>query len=795
MHEFHPTRKLIISILLGLGGFGLSLFSIRFNNPPFSLTITWSYFLPLLAAMAFGPLYGLAAGVLGLGAFYPFLLYPNNGWGNLVNAAAVALWFPWYGYFSDQRRKKAALWNHPYVIHLHYAVFYLVFMRFLYPIAFSLNPPFWNPQAVLSMPVDVLEGIITKGVLIMYLMVIVDVALLQVNTIRGWFGLETWRESRNNGQIILYSILASSFLWYILVLFDRIFIDKTFPQGLLRVEEPHEILALVTFASAGFFAGTILCQYVSSRLKAEDEIRKNRESYQLIFDQAADGIFIADEHGNYIDVNESGCKLIGYTRDEVLHMNLRDVVMPDEKEQVGIQVKEINRGGLVVFERQMRHKNGAALPVEISARKLPDGRLQGLVRDISQRKQVEAALKSTNELLAEFIQHSPIFAYIKEVTPTQSLTLQASENFLDMIGIAGSQMVGKTMYDLFPAEFAAKMTTDDWSVVSSDTVLTMEEKLNGRSYTTIKFPIHQGQRSFLAGYTIEITEQKRIQEQLQANQIELQRLLEETELSRRVLLSLVEDQKEAEEQIRKLNAGLEQRVTERTLQLAAANKELEAFAYSVSHDLRAPLRALEGFSTALAEDYAGQLDAHGQDYLARIREASRRMNQLINDLLTLSRVTRVEFNPMQVNLSELARSIANDLSAQAPERSVGFEIMDGITVAGDTNLVKIALENLLSNAVKFTGKCEPALIQVGVLQKGGERVFFVKDNGTGFDMQYAEKLFIPFQRLHSAQDYPGTGIGLSIVQRIIARHGGRIWVDAAVGQGATFFFTLEEKKS
>jgi signal transduction histidine kinase len=233
-----------------------------------------------------------------------------------------------------------------------------------------------------------------------------------------------------------------------------------------------------------------------------------------------------------------------------------------------------------------------------------------------------------------------------------------------------------------------------------------------------------------------------------------------------------------------------ERLAERSAQLEAANKELEAFAYSVSHDLRAPLRAIDGFSQVLLEDCGERLDGTGRDALGRVRAATARMAQLIDDLLRLSRVSRGELRQEDIDLSEMARGVVSELSLSEPGRHVEVHVAEGVTAEGDPELVRLVLENLLGNAFKFTSKRAEARVDFGVERLDGMPVYFVRDNGVGFDMAYVDKLFGAFQRLHAGAEFPGTGIGLATVQRVVHRHGGRIWAQAAQGEGATFRFTL-----
>jgi PAS domain S-box-containing protein len=247
---------------------------------------------------------------------------------------------------------------------------------------------------------------------------------------------------------------------------------------------------------------------------------------------------------------------------------------------------------------------------------------------------------------------------------------------------------------------------------------------------------------------------------------------------------------ESEARYRALAEGLERRVDERTAELRAANRELEAFSYSVSHDLRAPLRAIDGFSLALVEDMGDELPEDGRNYLARVRAASQRMGELIDDLLSLSRVTRADMSPKNVDLSELAADVGREIRERRPDEPVELHVAPGLSALADEHLLRILFENLLDNAWKFSAGVPEPRVEVGATDGEGGAAFYVRDNGAGFDLAFADRLFSPFQRFHSPGEFEGTGVGLAIVQRIVRRHDGWIWAESAPGAGATFFFTL-----
>ncbi len=541
---------------------------------------------------------------------------------------------------------------------------------------------------------------------------------------------------------------------------------------------------------------------ISERKIAEENLNRKDLVFQSLFENAPDGIVMLSLEGKFVYASPSSRRLFGYSEnDPILDISPDSSTHPEDLPFVLEVMTRVvmSPEDVATIQYRFRRKDGIWRWIESTfSTLLIDSETRVIVinfRDITERKQAEDALRESERK----------FRQIFETTTTGISLLNAKGQFLSgnpavlrLLGYTEEEYTCLSIDEISHPEDLEKNKEHFHEIWEGKrTYYTMEKRNISKSGEIIWGQLtctivrdKEGSPQYAIGMFENIGDRKKAEEKVKADQAELQRLLVATEQSRRALLSMVEDQRIAEEKIRQLNAELEFRVRDRTAQLQTANRELEAFSYSVSHDLRAPLRALDGFSSILLNEYSQLLDEKGKHYLNRIQEASRKMGQLINDLLSLSRVTRTELTRQEVDLTEIAKDIAIELKAQEPERNVELIIEPGLIVHGDQQLLKIALENLIANAFKFTKLRKTAKISIGMLVQSGEKVFFVRDNGAGFDMEYARRLFTPFQRLHGVDEFPGTGIGLVIVQRIVNRHGGRIWPEAKLNKGASFYFTL-----
>jgi PAS domain S-box-containing protein len=574
---------------------------------------------------------------------------------------------------------------------------------------------------------------------------------------------------------------------------------KTAMQVLGNISLP----VLVIYPLGTMLLGVLM----TSRMQRErliDTLRENEAWLRLAVAASNIGFYDLDLVNGGEHFSPEWKRQLGYQdheiRDDIDEWRSRihpdDLLPALERERANIEARRPEHES----EFRLRHKDGSYRWMLSRGLLQYDGRgkavrLLGCHIDVTERKSIEATIFDSERRFRGLAEGSQDYIMLYDRDCRHVYENPAA---LRVSGLTAAEVIGKTHREMGMSEELSAMWEADITRVFETGAPSQRlfdwEGAQGKVFLDWRLSpvLGAGENvDLVLGISRDITTLKQAEENMRTTQVELRRLLEEAAQSRKVLLNLLEDQKRAEERIRQFNVELEQRVHERTAQLEAANQELEAFAYSVSHDLRTPLRALDGYSTILQQDYAGRLDEEGRGHLERIRLASQRMGHLIDDLLKLSRVTRTAMNLVEVDLSSLAKEVCDELSLSQPQRVVQWVLPEKLLGHADPALMRIVLQNLLGNAFKFISKHAAGRIELGSREQAGRTVYYVRDDGAGFDMRYAGRLFGAFERLHSDHEFEGTGIGLALVQRIIHRHGGRIWAESVVEQETTFYFTLE----
>ncbi|RAV99241.1 PAS domain S-box protein [Pseudochryseolinea flava] len=526
---------------------------------------------------------------------------------------------------------------------------------------------------------------------------------------------------------------------------------------------------------------------ITDRKNAEDKIKSINENlertvvqktkrvfeaeleYRSVIEQANDGIFISDSHGNYLDVNDSACKMLGYTKEELLKMNTMDVLPAEDRVSRPPNFDALMKGQAMLTTRRLQKKDGTAIPVEISARMLSNGKMLGIVRDITDRKRAEDAIQNVNaqlevkvlqrteELQKKIIQlqeseekfYKAFHASSAGITITKlsdSTYADVNDAFLNMIGYSREEVINHSAADLALVvdmkhrEYVLAQVREKGAVKQAEMTVRRKSGELIHVLSSIETITHNSER-YAINIIYDITERKRAQEKLEA-----------------------------------------------------VNKELESFSYSVSHDLRAPLRSIMGYAEILQLDFGDRFDDVMKSHLNRITNSAKKMGRLIDDLLEFSRVGKLEIVKSSVETTKVVEKNIADfgLTHSTKPKFIIHELHPSFA---DFSMINQVWFNLISNAVKYSAKKEDPIIEIGSYRTNDEVVFFIKDNGAGFNMEFAGKLFGVFQRLHRAADFEGTGVGLALVKRIIDKHDGRIWASATVHNGATFYFALPMAKS
>lgn len=597
--------------------------------------------------------------------------------------------------------------------------------------------------------------------------------------------------------------------WYHLYFFGlaihaiMMLLQLTIPQGIgLEVFFAVGAPVMVIYPVAFMLIGILMVDRLH-----QDEIswnlRQTKEQLDLVFEASNISFFTIDVEKMEITLSSDWPLQLGYQHGEIdpdYDLWKSHVFKEDLKEiyryfDANIQQREQK----FEVEYRARHKTGKTCWF-LARGKFDYGEsgerhhLLGVNVDVTPLKQAQEALRESELRYQVLVDHLPLG--MLHVLDRDFRYIFSAGEAMQTLGLGGDEFLGKSIYELLSADEAAIEEIYLKQALAGQSVK-YEGHYKNRPFLVQATPLlnKQGEVENLLTLSVDISEQRLAEEQAKKAQVELKRLLDISDQSRLALLNLLEDQRAAEEQIRRLNQSLEERVRDRTAQLVAANKELESFAHSVSHDLRAPLRAIDGFSEALWNEFSDHLPSKGLHYLTRIRQGSERMSQLIEDLLNLSRVTRRELERTETNLSQIAAEIAMEFQSENGNSHIKVEISPNLCAQVDPHLIRIAFENLFSNAFKFTKPNPSGVIEFRSGHYKGEAVYYIRDNGVGFDMAYAERLFTPFQRMHSEEEFPGTGVGLATVKRIVGRHGGKIWTESARNQGATFYFTLGDQQS
>ena len=506
---------------------------------------------------------------------------------------------------------------------------------------------------------------------------------------------------------------------------------------------------------------------ITERKKAKEALQESENKFRVLAEKSLIGIYLIQD-GVFKYVNPKLAEMFGYTVEEIIDKKKPiDLTLPADwpmleeglMKRISGEIKEAHYS----FRGIKKDKDSIHLESHGTRTMYKDRpAVIGTLMDITERKQSEEKIKESEAKYKTIFENAGGAIFTADVESGRLLECNSLAEKL--VGRTRDQIIGMHQSALHPVDEAGKYKE--------------------------KFAIHL-KKGYVADFEAEVLHKdgRRIPVLISAHTIEIG--------GKKVIVGLfidITERKQAEDEIRKLNEELEQRVLQRTAQLEAANKELESFSYSVSHDLRAPLRAISGFSGMLLEDYMEKLDDEGKRLLNVIQSNAQKMGELIEGLLAFSRMERKEIELLEIDMGKMADAVFNEIKSLTPERTLQFNVESLPSAYGDPLLLNQVFFNLISNAIKFTRGKDKAIIEVGGWGEERENVYYVKDSGVGFDMQYVDKLFGAFQRLHSGEAFEGTGIGLAIVQRIIHRHGGRVWAEGKVNEGATFYFTLPSEK-
>lgn len=786
------SYKVIVSIVFGLMGFALNFFPVEFVfYGSYRMSFLFGLIFPMLITLSWGWKYGLLSALCGGCQTMWFLWVPQSGYGTLASVTPFTLWIVWLGWFSRTRRNI-------YLGEVIFRVFNTLILYMVFRWAFKFN----SPPANLVMPLTVVNSIVFKEMVNGFLILSLARGLLYSKTIREFFGL---RETRTDPRVyyVFLNILILASMLTLILLGERFLWNNWSAE----FRNPARLLGSLLLLIAGAFclygaAGEFVRRKIERVVERERKQREFNQRYlDTIFRTSQDGIFTLDSDGNFELSNEATFRTFGWPREELIGSHFMKVMPPDVHEFMYEKWAEVQRGEGTSYEVDILTKDGDRRSMMISYKDMDIGGKRKycvLIKDITELKLTERELtKHRNQL--------------EEIVRERTGELRENQKRLEQIVQGCSIPIIVIDRD---------HTVTHWNRACESLTKISADEIIGTSKQWSAF--YTEERPTLADIVIEDSPEPGISRYygdrcrksvLIDNAYEAENFFPELgengkwfNFSAAVLydsqgniagaIETFQDitwRKQAEEDLIRARDELEIRVEERTADLHASNKELEAFSYSVSHDLRAPLRSVDGFSKLLLEECSDNLNEQGIHYLGRVRAGAQNMGALIDDMLTLSRLGCESMKIKTIDMTAIAEEAKELLRDEWKDRKVDFTFHDCPEVSADHDLLRIVLVNLLSNALKFSRNIDTAIIEFGHRIADDQSFFFLKDNGIGFNMTYAKKIFAPFQRLHRSEEYEGSGIGLASVQRIIDRHGGRIWIESDTDSGTTVFFTVAGK--
>ena len=771
-----PVKKVLVSIAFGIVGFYINFHAIHFSQfANFKVSILGGLLFPLLISLAWGWRYGLIAALAG-GCQSMWWLWHSDGYGILYAVPVFTLWILWHGIWSDYRRSHENIrWYHSmYAVELPFRACIELGFFTLFRWLVSLNPPPWAPETTWThVSYNWVGFVAIKHTVTAYILLLLSHVLLNLGPVRRFFGLVRKPDQRNTTYIVSASVLLGLLVWFI----DAVVVYSAFFQGNVGLLEflaldiaPRDLFIRNLVLIICLISGLLISKFLAQRFEREDALRQSEALLRQSQEMAHVGTWRLDLRTNDLYWSDEVYRIFGLRPDQfgASYEAFLNAVHPDDREMVNqAYTRSVEEQTPYDIVHRVRRPDGTVRIVHEKSEDIRDESGQtilsvGMVLDVTERVLAERELtREKDALTLERGQLLSIFDSVDEVIyvadPQTYEILFANRSVREAFN---KELVGGICYrELQNLDAPCDFCTNE---------IILEEK--GKPYTWEYHNPLLNQDFLITDRIIRWSDGRDVRFELAVN---------------------ITGQKSAEAELRSLNKELEMRVSQRTAQLEETNQELEDFVYSVSHDLRAPLRSISGFAEIIERRHKASLNEEGQHYFENIIKASRQMGNLIDDLLQFSRLGRNAMKSETVPLDGVFRTAIETLSSQIKETNARIDLPEQIPVIqGDVTLTTHIFINLLDNAIKYHKPDEPPVIHVSFETEDPYVVVFVADNGIGIEPEYQEKIFNIFQRLHSQADYPGTGIGLSAVKKAVQIMGGRVWLESEPDKGSVFKTSL-----